>query len=165
MIIRRGFLAVATCCAVFVATPAASGLIPPVDVQASKSAEGPYTDDNQNATVKPGKTKLFFWEVSHPEMAGSDGDYMFDDAATGDDSDYKVTWYKGKKPRKSKKISNAVQGAGFSVHVDQGKAKYFTARVTAVDDTNPLCLGGQATDPDYPASDAVYFAVNGLCTR
>ena len=141
--------------------PAASGLTPFFDVEASKKADGPYEDDPQSATVKEGKTKLFFWKVE--ETDGKADSMLFDDAATGDlDEGYKVQWYKGKKPKASRKISSEVKGEGYAFNLKADKSMYFTAKVAVMDESETLCMGGQASN-DTPTFDQAYFNVNGLC--
>ena len=135
---------------------------PAFNVQASKKADGPYLDERQTATVNEGKTKLFFWKVE--ETDGNADSMLFDDAATGDSDDgYKVQWYKGKKPKASRKISSDVKGVGYEFNLTADKSKYFTAKVTVQDESETLCLGGQASN-DTPTFDQAYFDVNGFCT-
>ena len=141
--------------------PAGAGaLAVPPDVKAAKKAEGPYVDEIQTAKIKQGKTKSFFWRVTNTLQAGVS--LNFNDAA-GDSEGYKIQWYKGKKPRASRKISSDVKGDGYDFTLNGGAAKHFTAKVKAVDASETLCLGGQATDNKAMVSDAAYFQVNGLC--
>jgi hypothetical protein len=154
-------LAAATCVLCFPGIAAA--LTPPIDVLASKQADGPYRDETQSATVPEGKTKLFFWKVAHPEGSGFDGNYSFDDASTYEGTAYRVNWYRGREVKPSRKISQRVEGGGYEFRVREGKVKYFTATVRVVNDNPTLCLVGQGTDLDAPYSDAAAFSVNGNC--
>ena len=139
----------------------ASALTPPFDVKASKNADGPYMDDSQRATIRPGKTKLFFWEVESEQL--NDQSMTFDDAVTASDADYRIRWYKGKTPEASKNISSQVKGSGFPFILRGEETRYFTAKVRARQSPDTLCLGGQATNPSFPYSNSSYFAVNGKC--
>jgi hypothetical protein len=130
--------------ATLIAPASASALTPPVDVTASKSPKNGYTDEPQSATLKNGKTKLFYWQVKRPESATGDGGIVFDDAATGDnDTGYRIRWFKGKKPKSSRDISSEVKNAGFTFDLALGELRFFTAKVKAVSDDLPLCLGGR----------------------
>ena len=138
-----------------------SALTPPFEVQASKSADGPYTADGQNATIRPGKTKLFYWRV---ESGSPNNQSMtFDDAATDSNAGYVIKWYKGKRPKASKNITSQIDsGYPFTLRGDQ--TRFFTAKVRAQQDPETLCLGGQATNTALPYSDSAYFSINGICT-
>ena len=112
MNLRSALLAaLALTLALLVAPATSSALTPPFDVRASKSADGRYTDASQNATIRPGKTKLFFWEVESGSL--NNQSMTFDDAATDSNAGYKIKWYKGKKPKASKNISSQVKNPGY----------------------------------------------------
>ena len=163
MNLRSALLAaLALTLALLVAPATSSALTPPFDVRASKSADGPYTDASQNATIHPGKTKLFFWEVESGSL--NNQSMTFDDAATDSNAGYVIKWYKGKKPKASKNISSQVKNPGYPFTLRGEETRYFTAKVKAKADPETLCLGGQASNASLPYSDSAYFSVNGLCT-
>ncbi len=144
-------------------SPPASGLETIFDVKAAKKAGGNYKDGVQNASISQGKTKLFYWKVesNSPDTMAMD----FDDAATGDSGgdDYKIKWFKGKKPKGTADITSDVKGAGYGFTLKADKTKYFTAQVKPKPGASTLCLGGQASNNPQTFADAVYFSVNGAC--
>jgi hypothetical protein len=146
--------------ALLTVAPAIQALSVNFEVTAAKKADGNYTDGIQSANVSQGKTKLFFWRVESTSL--NDQPISFDDAATADSGgeDYRIKWYKGKKPKGSKDISHDVQTAGFNFTLKAGKRKHFTAEVTPKAGAGTLCLGGQASNM---GSDSAYFEVNGIC--
>lgn len=140
------------------AAPAQAGS--PAEVTVAKAVGGPY-QENQSASVGEGKTKLFYWRVG--ATVTNDATAVFDDAATGDsDTGYKISWYKGKKPKASNKISSDVKNDGYEFSLKAGSVKYFTGKVkSVVPDPDPLCMGGQVEYFGY--FSAAYMSVNGAC--
>ncbi len=161
---RNVFIAALTLLVAVLAAPSLSSASDPLfTVTAAKQSDGNYKAGIQNASISQGETKLFFWKIETDESV--DQSISFDDAATGDagGDDYKIKWYKGKKPKSSKDVSSAVKGAGYDFTLKAMKRKFFTAKVKPKPEAESLCLGGQASNNPQTYVDAAYFAVNGLC--
>ena len=139
------------------AVPAAHGLGIGFDVTASKHKQGGYTGNPQDATIKQGKTKTFYWKVTANNL--TDQELVFDDAA-GSEPGYKVKWFKGKKNI----TEDVTSDDGYPFTLKQDKASKLRAKVKYTGGSEILCLGGQARNPTLMESDAAYFSVNGLCT-
>ena len=135
-----------------------------MDVLGSKQANSGYEQEIQSATIKRGKTKLFFFSATRPSGTAAGKNFIWDDSDTGGLNDgYKVKWFKGKKVNRKKDITSKTRGAGhpFTLAVEQ--TKYFTAKVTAKDNGSALCLVGRAEEQTFPYSDAAAFQINGVC--
>ena len=154
----------ATLAALLAIPSSSSALIQNLDVKAAKKADGNYKDGLTNASIEQGEKKLFFWRVE--SLSATDRTVRFDDAVTGDSGgeDYKIKWFKGKKPKAVKDVTHDIQTAGFEFTLKAEKRKFFTAKVSPKPGAGPLCLGGQAQDDPITTSDAAYFSVNGPCT-
>ena len=56
-----------------------------------------------------------------------------------------------------------MKGEGYAFNLKADKSMYFTAKVTVVDESETLCMGGQASN-DTPTFDQAYFNVKRFCT-
>jgi hypothetical protein len=144
-----------------IGAPTAQSVGFPFEVTAAKKASGPYTSDTQEVSIKKGKTKLLFWKVT--ETLGSDQNVNFNDFLDGGSpSAYKISWFKGKQPKASHKITQEINDDGYGFKLNADKSKYITASLKAKD-TDALCFGGEAYNEGETFSDSAAFRVNGVC--
>jgi hypothetical protein len=151
-------------CFALAATPAQS-LEAPFNVLAAKKADGTYSDDTRSVSIKKGKSKLLFWRVNDASISTEPTTVSFEAVVNGGSSDsYKISWYKGKKPKNTKKITQQVKGPGYEFELKEGKKKFFVARVKAKQ-AETLCLGGAgSTSESGGYSTQTQFFINGACS-
>lgn len=152
---RRGRIASALAviaCAAFAAT--AFGGEAPVNIQGSKFVDKNYSS-KKSVGVPNGGKRVVYLRVLNTTNSTENATLT---ETQFESSEYKISWYKGKKPNSKKKITKKVRGSGYDFKAKPGK-RYFTVKIRNPNNGGPLCL---RADLNYAAMfDVSFFGVNG----
>lgn len=162
---RISYLLTAGVATAALAGPAFAGQAP-VYVEGSKNVNSGYSDFT-GANIPVGESKVLY--VRAKNKSGSNQNARLTGSRFGEASDWQVKYYKGKKPKGSKEITNRVldDGApfrrggdeGFPFSIKKNKSKFFAVKIKHKRASDPLC---QRTEIVYNSSvDFTFFELSG----